>query len=117
MTNELKEMLKNAGIDIDSVIARFGGREELAVKFYGKFPEDPNFSELKKNLEAGDVKASFIASHSLKGVAGNLGMVELFDKNNVVVEALRAGNLEPAKEGFPDVETAYNKVIEVIKKF
>ena len=51
--------------------------EALVRKFVLKYPNDPSFGQLKDALAAQDWETAFRASHTLKGVAQNLGMEHL----------------------------------------
>ena len=41
-------------------------------------------------IGSGDLDSAFEAAHTLKGVAGNLGLTSLFEAVRVIVEPLRA---------------------------
>ena len=79
-------------------------------KFLRMFLEDDNFKRLSGALSAGDVEEAFIAAHTLKGVCQNLALDDLYDADVQVTEALRAKELDKAREYFPDVEREYNNV-------
>ena len=83
---EKQEILEEIGIELDSTLSRFGGNEALLLKFLKRFPEDPNFSEIGQALKMGDLQGVERAAHTLKGVAGNLGMTGLFSLCNDMVQ-------------------------------
>lgn len=108
---EQKEYLESLGIAVDEALGRFMNNEALFMKIIKKFPSDPNFSQLKAALAAGDVNAAYTAAHTLKGVAGNLSIKTLFEKTSDVVEELRAENLQGAVAKMPALEEQYNLVV------
>lgn len=109
-----KDILKAAGVDYDGALARFMGNEGLLTRFLKKFLDDPNFLGLQSALEQGDTEAAFRAAHTLKGVAGNLSLTELYDKAAKISEVLRGGDLEGAKAILPEVQETYQKIIDAI---
>ena len=73
-----KERLTAAGIDVDDALGRFMGNEALLERFLTKFLADGNYAALSAAVAAGDSAGALTASHTLKGVCGNLSMSELF---------------------------------------
>ena len=53
---------------------------------------DTNYALLSEAIETADPDKALTASHTLKGVCGNLSMPELFRLLTCQVEALRAGD-------------------------
>lgn len=90
--------LKDYGADIDGAMRRFLGDEELYASCFTEFINDPCFSALRDALEAGDYGAAFDAAHTLKGVAGNMGLTPMYQAACALVEPLRTkqhSNLHP----------------------
>lgn len=85
-----REQWEAAGIDVESALGRFMGNEMLLERFMKKFLEDSNFENLRKALAAKDLDAAISASHTLKGLCGNLSMTVLFDLFTKQVAVLRA---------------------------
>ena len=65
-------------------------------------------------MAAGDPAAALTASHTLKGVSGNLSMPELFGLLTSQVEALRAGDWDKAAGLMPEIDRAYESVVRAI---
>lgn len=90
--------LRTYGADMDGALERFVGDEELYADCFQLFWEDASFPALDSALARQDYAAAFEAAHTLKGVAGNLGLTPLFDAVCALVEPLRQGErdgLEP----------------------
>lgn len=66
----------------------------MVEKYIKKFADDLSFSQLCGAFENSDMSAAFVAAHTLKGVAGNLGFGNLFRSASAITEALR-GNEKP----------------------
>ena len=53
MNEENKKLLLEAGVDLDRTMERFMNNEGLYLKFLKRFPEDPNFAQMKENIAGG----------------------------------------------------------------
>lgn len=73
----LQEFYTRIGGNYDDTLRRIPS-EALVRKFVLKYPNDPSFGQLKDALAAQDWETAFRASHTLKGVAQNLGMEHLY---------------------------------------
>lgn len=107
--------LKQAGIDVDDALSRFMGNEGLLERFLGKFLNDQSYSKLCEAIESGDNEAALTASHTLKGVSGNLSMYILNDLLTRQVKAYRDGDPELAKSLMPEITAAYDNAVAAIK--
>ena len=109
-----KERLAAAGIDVADALSRFMGNENMFERFLGKFLQDKNFPALREALEKGDKEAALAASHTLKGVCGNLSMTALFDLLTEQVRLFRADDFEGAKQMMEKITEQYKKVTDAI---
>lgn len=114
MNDTTRQSLEALGMDLNQTLARFVGNEKLLFRFLNKLPQDETFEKLKQAIDAGDTEDAFHQAHTLKGVVGNLGLDDIFNAVDPMVETLRQGQLEESKALFPPVETAYVKAIETI---
>ena len=110
----LEQAYHELGADYEGVTNRLMG-ETLVARFVSKFFEDENFAKLGEALAAQDVKAAFVAAHTLKGVCQNLGFDNLYAPSCELTEVLRAGSLEGADELYAKVAAEYHKMEEVLK--
>jgi len=114
-----KELLEGLGVDLDTTMARFLDNEELYFKFLKQFPDDETFGQLKDSLAAENADEAFRAAHTLKGVAGNLGLTHVFEAASDITEALRhEENRDMAKalSFSTDLGKAYDEVVNVVKQ-
>lgn len=116
MTEEYKNKLEEAGIGVETALARFMGNEALFFKFLNKFPEDVCYQQIIANIQCNNTEEAFKAAHALKGVAGNLSLDRLYQVTVPIVEALRAGNMEEAKKYVEDLQEAYQLVTDTINE-
>lgn len=84
------------GGDNSTAMGRFFGNEGMYLRFLDMFFQDESFQQLENALDAGDLKDAFAAAHTLKGVAGNMGLTPLYEAVCVIVERLRTE--EPRKD-------------------
>lgn len=110
----LEQAYHELGADYEGVTNRLMG-ETLVARFVCKFFEDENFAKLGEALAAQDVKAAFVAAHTLKGVCQNLGFDNLYAPSSELTEVLRAGSLEGTDELYAKVAAEYRKMEEVLK--
>lgn len=89
--SQLTDRLRAAGADMDGAMNRLVNDEELYATCFGYFMDDPSFAALGAALDSKDYAAAFEAAHSLKGVAGNLGLTRLYQLCGGLVEPLRHG--------------------------
>lgn len=114
MDETRRAQLAAAGVDVEEALMRFMGNEDLMLKFLLRFPEDPSFSQLKAAMEHGDAAGAFTAAHTLKGVAGNLSLKDLFQQVGAMVEDLRKGDLASAAGKMGDLEAQYLHITQAL---
>ncbi|MCI9136997.1 MAG: Hpt domain-containing protein [Lachnospiraceae bacterium] len=116
MNQEIKESLSAAGVNMEDAMERLMNNEMLFERLLMKFKNDSNFAGLEKALDEKNYDEAFHCAHTLKGVAGNLGMEELTNADIVVVEKLRSQNYEGLEEDIKVVREAYTKIMEILQK-
>lgn len=114
MDDSRRAQLIAAGVDVDEVLLRFMGNEDLMMKFLLRFPEEPSFSQMKKAMEQGDAAGAFAAAHTLKGVVGNLSMKSLYQQVSALVEDLRNGDLAEASKKMKDFDAQYQYTVAIL---
>ena len=113
MNQEIKEELSAAGVNMKEALERLMNNEMLLERLLIKFKADKNFEGLEKALGEQKYEEAFHCAHTLKGVAGNLGMEKLMEADIVVVEKLRSQNYDGIET---DMRNAYTSVMDVIQK-
>lgn len=116
MDEARKQALRAAGIDVDAALARMMGSEALLARLLKKFLDDANCEKLHSAIAAGDREAALAASHTLKGVCGNLSMTALFDLLTHQVTAFRADDWEGAVALLEQIDQAYTRVTAAIRE-
>ena len=116
MDEARKQALRAAGIDVEAALARMMGSEALLARLLKKFLDDANCEKLHSAISVGDREAALAASHTLKGVCGNLSMTALFDLLTRQVAAFRAGDWEGAVALLEQIDQAYARVTAAIRE-
>lgn len=116
MTDEVRNQLVAAGVDVNSVMERFMNNEALLERFMRKFKNDPNYQQLLEAVEAKDNDKAFTAAHTLKGVAGNLSLSALQSQVSAQCELFRGGNFEGGAALMDKVTEEYERVTAALDK-
>lgn len=110
-----KETLILANVDYENGKNRFAGNEALYHKYLLKFKEDKHFANAKKAYQTGDYEQLLKETHALKGVAGTLGLLDIYHASADIVTAIRTETTDTMPEMFAKLESSYNKIIEILK--
>ena len=78
------------GADYHATMERFMGNESMYLRFLDMLFQDENLQKLGHSLQTGDWMGAFEAAHTLKGVAGNMGLTPLYEAVCEIVEPLRS---------------------------
>lgn len=108
------DMLARGGINAADALERFMGSDALLQRFLKRFLDDPTFGSLRQAVEAGDWQQALSASHTLKGMCGNLSMTELYDLFTRQVALLREDKPADAAALMPAIEAAYSQAADAI---
>ena len=109
------EKLGAWGADIPGTMQRLLNDKELYDNCLQMFVGDENFAALGESVKAKDYAQAFNEVHTLKGVAGNLGLVPMFNVLSTMIEALRAKDYSKVDEQYADVMQKYAEFKEIVK--
>ena len=115
MTADLESLLEPYGIDYDDALDRFAGNAALFRRLALKYLDDTHYAGLEAALDAGDYEEAYAQAHTLKGVAGNLSLADLYRAAARVSDALRNGEVELAKSHLPEVARAHERALEGLR--
>ena len=90
----LKEFYAAVGGDYDATLNRIP-KESMVLRFVKKYADDKTYAQLTEAVKAQDWETAFRASHTLKGVALNLGLGSLAHASSQMTEALRGQDSMP----------------------
>ncbi|MEG2008137.1 MAG: Hpt domain-containing protein [Oscillospiraceae bacterium] len=95
--DQLLTELENIGCDVQGALRRFSNNEGMYLKYIRRFPEEktlPNFCEA---FTRGELSAAHDELHTFKGVAGNLGLTELYARASALLPLVGEGSDEAAR--------------------
>ena len=107
----LQDFFQAVGGSLNEVMERLPS-EKMILRFLKMYPQDTSYSDLIKAYAEGDVKQAFLASHTLKGVASNLGLGDLQKAASVFTESVRNSDHFGDPVLLEDVKKAHEKVLE-----
>ncbi len=106
--------LTQAGMNVDEFLKRLMGNERLVTMLIKKFMVDENFEKLKAAFAAGEEKSAEMASHTLKGMCGNLALTELYELFSEQVSAIRGGEFVRAREMMESISPKYESALALM---
>lgn len=114
---DFRSAFETYGADYDTTMKRFLGNREMYLKILGLLPRDDSMEKLGKALDAGDLERAFEAAHTLKGVAGNLGLTPLYEAACAMVEPLRhREQREEYAALYQVVEAEYERALQLLEE-
>jgi HPt (histidine-containing phosphotransfer) domain-containing protein len=102
MASEFVSKLTEAGVDVASALSRMLNKEEMYKKFLRKFRDDTNIFSLKEVIDGNENFSSEVSeqifhyAHTVKGVAGNLGLTKVYNESSYICELTRTGIADAA---------------------
>lgn len=112
----VKDFYESVNENYSEVLERIG-KEAWIIKYLRKFASDGCFAALSSAIAAKDWSEGFKMSHSLKGLALNLGLNNLSKVSSNLCEEMRNGAPKiDVSDMYIAVKTEYDKIIETIEK-
>ena len=87
---------------------------KLYIKLLTKFRTENNLDELNAFLDAGDLEKAQTVAHTIKGLAGNLSLVELHKKALEVETQIKGGAVDPASRA--SINACFAETIAAIEQ-
>lgn len=94
MDNQTRQYLNDGHVDVDAglrVLEGVADPDALYLRLLRKFSGDRDFGLFMDALREGDMELAQRASHSLKGVCGNLGLTNLYKTSTKINDELKTG--------------------------
>jgi HPt (histidine-containing phosphotransfer) domain-containing protein len=101
-------------INYDEGVKRVMNNAKLYVKLLTKFKTDTKLDDLDAALAAGDLEKAQTAAHTLKGVAANLSLTELYKQTLELETQIKAKAVVP--DQFETVKTAFTRTLQEVEK-
>jgi HPt (histidine-containing phosphotransfer) domain-containing protein len=106
-------------VNAEEGTARVMNNGKLYARLLEKFKANPSLEELSAQLSAGDLEKAKVSAHTLKGLAANLSLTELFERTRDLEARIKEGAVPPgALDALKNVyEETIAKADEVIAKY
>ena len=117
MSALIEELKNGGGVDVSGALERMGDSEELYETILGMFLTDENYENLKAAMAAGDKENALNYAHTIKGMCGNLGLMNLFTYSDDMVETFRGNRSCDVNLLMTQITEEYNRIIGILKKY
>jgi HPt (histidine-containing phosphotransfer) domain-containing protein len=101
-------------IDFADGVKRVMNNSKLYVKLLAKFKDGTRLDDLEAAVTAGDMEKAKNAAHTIKGLAANLSLAELFKQSLALETQIEAGAADTAQ--LDAVKTAFAKTLQEIDR-
>jgi len=101
-------------IDFADGLKRVVNNTKLYVKLLDKFKNENKLDGLEAAIKAGDMEKARNAAHTLKGVAANLSLTELYKQSLALETQIKGGAADPAQ--LNTVKTVFTRTLQEIDK-
>ena len=106
----VQELYASIGADYNSAL-RLLRSDAMVARLIVKLPEDPAFDRLLTAWKSNDEAGIFEASHSMKGVYGNLGLFDISKAASVITQQYRPGSSRTMSE--EELNDAFEHLVEL----
>ncbi len=113
---DMLEELKTMGVDVEEAVERFVGNAALYEKMLRTFPKMIRNSEVDPDFDGNDYADIIEKTHAIKGTSGNLSLTPIYKAYTDVVDLLRGGKPEEARQVLKDVLPVQEKILECIER-
>jgi HPt (histidine-containing phosphotransfer) domain-containing protein len=101
-------------LDFADGVKRVVNNTKLYVKLLTKFKNDTKLDNLEAALAAGNLETAQGAAHTLKGVAANLSLTELFKQSLELETQIKAKSVNP--DQLETVKSVFALTIQEVDK-
>ena len=111
------ELPQIKGLDSDDGLRRVGGNRGLYVKLLRKF-QGSNADAMDRLLEAlgdGDIETAERLVHTVKGVSGNIGAIELHGAATRLDDELKQGSVDPESDSMQAFRNSLEKLLAALR--
>ena len=112
------EILIQGGIAFDKGVSRFLDDRALYESVLIAFLDDKTFAEASEAFVKRDLKALYIAVHTLKGASGTMDMTDLYRATCDMTDTLRATEAPDEDKlvwQYAEISGAYERVVKAIR--
>jgi HPt (histidine-containing phosphotransfer) domain-containing protein len=97
-------------IDAKEGMGRVMNNGKLYARLLEKFKVDGSMANLEAQMSAGDMEKARVAAHTLKGLAANLSLTELFEQTRDLETQIKEGALR--EDALDVVKSVYAETLK-----
>jgi len=101
-------------IDFADGVKRVVNNTKLYIRLLSKFRSENKLDNLEAAIAAGDMEKARNEAHTIKGVAANLSLTELYKQSLALETQIKGGAADPAQ--LDTVKTAFAKTLQEIDR-
>jgi HPt (histidine-containing phosphotransfer) domain-containing protein len=101
-------------INTEEGTKRVMNNTKLYAKLLGKFKDDTSLNNAEAALASGDMEKAKTSAHTLKGLAANLSLTELYNQTLELETQIKAGSYNP--DQLAAVKTVYTQTLTEVEK-
>ncbi len=113
---ELRQELKDLGVDTDAGVKRMAGNAALYEKMLVSLKDLIKKSLARMDFDGDDYEDAIEAAHTIKGASGNLAVAPIYEAYTEIVAKLRAQQPEEAKKVFEKILPVQTAIVDCIEK-
>lgn len=111
----LFEELKELGVNVDEGLQRINGNEKLFTRLLGTFVKSTEANALSPDFDASDCTEAIEKTHAIKGTSGNLSITPMYEAYTKIVDLLRTGKPEEARQELIQILPVQEQILQCIK--
>ena len=101
-------------VNFSDGVKRVMNNAKLYIKLLGKFIADTNLTDLESAINDGDIEKAKGAAHTIKGLAANLSLTELFNQSLELEHQIKDGSPKP--EQMETLKAVFAATVQEIQK-
>lgn len=113
----LLEDLKELGANIEEGLNRLGGNQALYERLLGSFMKTMETHYVEPDFDSNDYAEIIEKAHAIKGTSGNLSLTPVYEAYTEIVDLLRGGKPEEAKEVLAKILPVQEEIMQCIAKY
>lgn len=119
ISKEFCQDMQTVGMNVPEMVEHFMDSEQMFLKYLYKFFDaaDNVMLELTTAAEKEDYQNMLFAAHSLKGLAGNIGLNGVFLPAKKMVDDIRADDHSDCGSDFNKIQENYYRASAIVKKY
>ena len=104
------------GLETDKALRHLEGNVDLLRKLIIRFgaTQADTVTRIRTAIESGDAETAARAAHTFKGVAGNIGATQMFERAAMVEGMLKQGKADGLADALDEMEQELNLLLERI---